>query len=348
MKNCRKKVIRIAAVSAIITGAVAIGLSIPAKAPAETALKPLYKGTVYSAGRGGHMVFTNITIDPNRDMISGSTVGRLPMPNNEQADAIQMSKDEKYLFYPTWDQSMMYTIDIQDKTHPKVAAENKIFDGPTKHCGSQIAADGSMYMSSMALGDVHKFDVTDPLKPKLMDRNYKSTYLCNVQTVGDGSKIITTDMKDHNLYLYDTKSGERLKTLKPGGDEFLHRGQLSPDGKTLYQASTGSLGDGVHNGRVYAIDTKSLEVKDTFILGANYDAHDATTTPDGKYLIVAARRTPQPEFKDSEYIVVNLETKKPIGSISMCAGCHNANEVSPAITKGREVFICGIQIAWNK
>jgi len=163
MNNCRKKsVIRIAAVSAVIAGAVGIGLTMPAKAPAEPALKPLYTGTVYSAGRGGHMVFTTITIDPNRDMISGSTVGRLPMPNNEQADAIQMSKDEKYLFYPTWDQSIMYTIDIQDRNHPKVAAENKVFDGPTKHCGSQIAADGSMYMSSMALGDVHKFRFPDP------------------------------------------------------------------------------------------------------------------------------------------------------------------------------------------
>jgi hypothetical protein len=53
-------------------------------------------------------------------------------------------------------------------------------------------------------------------------------------------------------------------------------------------------------------------------------------------------------MKDSEYIVVNMKTKKPIGSISMCKGCHNAMGVDPEVKKEREVFICGIQIAWEK
>ncbi|MBW6521685.1 MAG: WD40 repeat domain-containing protein [Desulfoarculaceae bacterium] len=321
-------------------------LFMPEKAPAADPLKPLYKGTFYSATRGGHMVFTDITIDPNRDMVSGSIAGRLEIPNNESADAIQMSQDKKYIFYPTWDESMLYTIDIQDRKNPKVLAETKIFPEATKHCGSQIGADGKMYLSSMALGDVHTVDVSDPLEPKLMDRGYKTTYLCNVQSL-TGDRILTTDMKDHKLYLYDTKTAKQLKELKPGGDEFLHRGQLSPDGKTLYQSSTGSLGDGVHSGRIYEVDTDTLKVKDTIVVGANYDMHDAITTPDGKYLIAAARRTPQPQFMDSEYVVVNLETKKTIGTVSMCAGCHNANKVVPELAKGREVFICGIQVAWE-
>lgn len=310
--------------------------------------KPVYKGTFYSATRGGHMVFSKITIDTERDMISGATVGRLPMPNNEQADAIQMSDDNKYIFYPTWDESMLYTIDIQDRLNPKVVAETEIFDEATRHCGSDIGPDGKLYFSSMAQGDVHKIDISDPLKPKLMDRNYKSTYLCNVKVPSNGDKVVTTDMKEHKLYLWDAKSGNKLKELKPGGDEFLHRGHFSQDGKTIYQSSTGSLGSGVHNGRVYAVDVDSLKVKDTYVLGLNYDAHDATTTPDGKYMIVAARRTPAKEYKDSEYVVINMETKKPIGSVSMCAGCHGANGVDPEVANGREVFICGIQVAWEK
>jgi len=347
-----KKVSKRAAISlmagvgvAIVAGGVF--LSAPEQVTAADA-KPVYKGTFYSAGRGGHMVFTKITIDSERDMISGATVGRLPMPNNEQADALQMSTDKKYIFYPTWDQSMLYTIDIQDRLKPKVVAETKIFGDPTRHCGTDIGPDGNLYFSSMAQGDVHKVDISDPLKPKLMDRNYKSTYLCNVKVVDNGNKVITTDMKEHKLFLYNSKTGERLKELKPGGDEFLHRGHFSPDKKTIYQASTGSLGSGVHNGRVYAVDVDSLKVKDTYVLGLTYDAHDATTTPDGKYMIVAARRTPAKEFKDSEYVVINMATKKPIGSISMCAGCHGASGVDPEVSKEREVFICGIQVAWEK
>ncbi|MDT8335600.1 MAG: hypothetical protein RQ753_07870 [Desulfurivibrionaceae bacterium] len=334
----------------LFLGALVVGgflLSTPEKVAAESA-KSNYKGTFYSATRGGHMVFTKITIDAERDMVSGATVGRLPMPNNEQADAIQMSTDNKYIYYPTWDESMLYTIDIQDRLNPKVVAETEIFDEATRHCGSDIGSDGKLYFSSMAQGDVHKIDISNPLKPKLMDRAYKSTYLCNVKVQGKGDKVVTTDMKEHKLYLWDAKSGKKLKELKPGGDEFLHRGHFSPDGKTIYQSSTGSLGSGVHSGRVYAVDVDTMKVKDTYVLGLNYDAHDAATTPDGKYMIVAARRTPAKEFKDSEYVVINMATKKPIGSVSMCAGCHGASGVDPEVTKGREVFICGIQVAWDK
>lgn len=348
----KKKTTRKIAVSlvTVLGGALIAGgafLSNPQEVTADS-VKPLYKGTFYSAGRGGHMVFTTLTIDPNREMVSGATVGRLPMPNNEQADAIQMSTDNKYIFYPTWDQSMLYTIDIQNRLNPKVVAETKIFDEATRHCGSQIGPDGKLYFSSMAQGDIHKLDISNPLKPKLMDRNYKSTYLCNVKVPAGGDTVITTDMKEHKMYAWDVKTGKKINELKPGGDEFLHRGAFSPDGKTIYQSSTGSLGSGVHSGRVYAVDTKTLKVKETYVIGANYDAHDTTTTPDGKYLIVAARRTPPKEFKDSEYVVINLETKKTIGTVSMCAGCHGASGVDPAISKGREVFICGIQVAWDK
>ena len=331
--------------AAITVGAV---VSLPKNLPAADGLKPLYKGTFYSAGRGGHMVFTNLTIDPNREMVSGATVGRLPMPNNEQADAIQMSADNKYIFYPTWDQSMLYTIDIQNRLNPKVVAETKFSADATRYCGSQIGPDGKLYFSSMGQGDIQKFDISNPLKPKLMDRNYKATYLCNVKVPADGNTVITTDMKDHKMYTYDVKTGKKLNELKPGGDEFLHRGEFSPDGKTIYQSSTGSLGSGVHSGRVYAVDAKTLKVKETYVIGANYDAHDAIATPDNKYLIVAARRTPAKEFKDSEYVVINLETKKTIGTISMCAGCHGASGVNPAVSKDREVFVCGIQVAWDK
>jgi outer membrane protein assembly factor BamB len=349
MKNnkARKAATPLLTVLGVALLAGGVFLAAPDQAPAEST-KSLYKGTFYSASRGGHMVITKITIDPNRDMVSGATVGRLPMPNNEQADALQMSTDNKYIFYPTWDESMLYTIDIQDRLNPKVVAETKIFDDATRHCGSDIGPDGKLYFSSMAEADVHKIDISNPLKPKLMDRNYKATYLCNVKVVGNGDKIVTTDMKEHKLFLYDTKSGKKLKELKPGGDEFLHRGHFSPDGKTIYQSSTGSLGSGVHNGRVYAVDAETLKLKDTYVLGANYDAHDATTTPDGKYMIVAARRTPAKEYKDSEYVVINMATKKPIGTVSMCAGCHGASGVDPEVANGREVFVCGLQVAWDK
>jgi hypothetical protein len=45
---------------------------------------------------------------------------------------------------------------------------------------------------------------------------------------------------------------------------------------------------------------------------------------------------------------MNMKTRKPIGSVSLCKGCHQAMNIDPAVTTGREVFLCGIQIAWEK
>jgi DNA-binding beta-propeller fold protein YncE len=349
MESLRGKGLKTLAIVMSLTLLVVAGYFIftPAKLTAESQ-KPLYKGTVYSATRGGHLVFTTITIDPNREMISGSVAGRMPIPNNEQADAIEMSPDHKYIYYPTWDQSMLYVIDITKKTDPKVVAEKKIFDKPTKHCGSHWGPDGKLYFSSMALGDIHKFDVSNPLDPKLMDRLYKTTYLCGVQVLDNGKYVWTSDMKDHKIYVYEAATGKRIKEIETGRKEFLHRARLSPDGKLLYQASTGAVAGQPADGRFYIVDTKAMKVKDTVVFGEDYDVHDVATTPDGKYAIAAARRVPPKEYKDSEYIVVNLQTKKVLGSISMCKSCHAGMGVDPEAKSGREVFICGIQIAWEK
>lgn len=184
---------------------------------------------------------------------------------------------------------MLYTIDISDKKNPKVVSEKKVFDKPTRYCGSVIGPDGRRYFSSMSNGDISKFDVSDPKDAKLMD-----------------------------------------------------------SGKILYQSSTGAVAGEPANGRFYIIDTKKMKVTDTVVLGATYDVHDVATTPDGGYAIVAARKVPPNEMKDSEYVVYNMKTKKAIGSVSLCKGCHKAMGVDPEAKKEREVFVCGIQIAWDK
>lgn len=348
MKVLREKSFKAVAVVLSVTLLAVAGYFIFTPAVIEAQGKqPVYKGTVYSATRGGHMVFTTITIDPNTDMVSGSVAGRLPIPNNEQADALEMTADMNTIYYPTWDTSMLYTIDISDKKNPKVVAEKKVFDKPTRYCGSVIGPDGKLYLSSMKEGDIHKFDISNPKDAKLMDRLYKTTYLCGVQVLENGKYVWTSDMKDHKLYVYDAKTGEKVKDILPGGKEFLHRSRLSPDGKTLYQSSTGTTTPEA-DGRFYTIDTKSMKVTDTFVLGPSYDVHDVATTPDGKYAIVAARRVPTKEYKDSEYIVVNLNKKKVIGSVSMCKSCHNSMGVDPKAEGERQVFICGVQIAWDK
>lgn len=337
----------VALVVLMVVGIAFYFLFTPAKSTAESQNK-IYKGTVYSATRGGHMVFTTITIDSRREMISGSVAGRLPLPNNEQADALEMSPDQKYIYYPTWDSSTLYIIDISDKTNPKVVGEKKVFDKPTRFCGSHYGPDGRLYLSSMALGDVHVFDVKNPIDPKLMDRLYKTTYLCGVQVLENGKYIWTSDMKDHKIYVYEAATGKRIKEIGTGRKEFLHRARLSPDGKLLYQSSTGAVAGQPADGRFYVVDTKKMKIIDTVVFGEDYDVHDVATTPDGKYAIAAVRRVPADEYKDSEYIVVNMQTKKVLGSISMCKSCHNAYGVNPKASKGREVFICGIQIAWEK
>lgn len=315
----------------------------PASSTAQGSGK-IYKGTLYSATRGGHMVFTTITIDSNRDMISGTVAGRLPLPNNNGADAIEMTPDQKIIYYPTWD-STLYTIDISGK-EPKIIGEKKWFDKETKTCGSHYGPDGKLYLSSMALGDIHKLDVSDPKNPKLMDRLYKTTYLCGVQVLENGKYVWTSDMKDSALYVYDAKTHDLVKKIEIG-NEFIHRARLSPDGKRLYQSSTGSKTP-VADGKFYVIDTKKMAVIDKVVLGSTYDIHDVMLTPDEKYAIAVVRRVPAKEYKDSEYVVVNMEKKRVIGSISMCKSCHAAMGIDPEVKPGREVFICGGQIAWQK
>jgi len=229
-----------------------------------------------------------------------------------------------------------------------VVTEKKIFDKPTRHCGSHWGPDGKLYFASMSQGDVHVFDVKNPLDPKLMDRLYKSTYLCSVQVLESGKYVWTTDMKDHKIYVYDAKTGNRIEAIDTGRKEFLHRARLSPDGKLLYQSSTDAVAGQPADGRFYIVDTKAMKVKDTAVFGEDYDVHDVATTPDGKYAIAAARRVPPKDYKDSEYVVVNLQTKKVLGSISMCKSCHSAMGIDPEVKSGREVFLCGIQIAWEK
>jgi len=339
----------------IITIGLALSLSViaglffltPTELTAQDA-KPLYKGTVYSATRGGHMVYSTLTIDPNKDLITSYVIGYLNVPTKQSADAIEMTADQKTIFYPTWDDSVLYTIDISDKRKPKIIAEKKVFDGPTRYCGSTIGPDGRLYFSSMALGDVHKLDISDPKNAKVMDRAFETTYLCGVKLTENGKYVWTTDMKDSKVYVYDAKTGKKVKDIKPGGAEFLHRSTLSPDGKILYQSSTGAVGGEPSNGKLYLIDTAKMKVTDTIVFGATYDVHDVATTPDGDYAIVAMRKTPPKEAKDSEYVVMNMKTRKPIGSVSLCKGCHQAMNIDPAVTTGREVYLCGIQVAWEK
>jgi DNA-binding beta-propeller fold protein YncE len=348
MRVLRGRRFRIATIALAVLFILAAGylFTMPTDTVAQTK-KPLYKGTFYSATRGGHMVFTDITIDPNTDMVTGSVTGRLPIPNNEQADALEMSPDQKYIYYPTWDSSMLYTIDITDRKNPKVVAEKKIHDKATRHCGSYIGPDGKLYLSSMKQGDIHKVDISNPIDPKLMDTIYKHTYLCGVQMNETQKDIWVTDMKEHKVYIYDAKTSKLVKEIQPGGKEFLHRSRFSPDGKLFYQSSTGTTTPEA-DGKVYIIDTKKKKVIDTIMLGETYDAHDTALTPDGKYAIIAVRRVPAKEFKDSEYVVVNLETKRKIGSVSTCKSCHNSLGIDPSAEGERQVFICGVQAAWQK
>lgn len=342
MKGLQRKKLRTAAVAAAFTLMAGLG-GLALQDEAEAAGK-IYEGTLYSATRGGHMVFTTITIDGGRDMVSGTIAGRLELPNNNGADAIELSPDQKTIYYPTWD-STLYTIDISGAA-PKIIGEKKWMAEETKSCGSHFGPDGKLYVTSMSFGDIHKLDVSDPKNPKLMDRQYKTTYLCGVQVTANGNEVWTTDMKDSAIYVYDAKS-HKLQNKIDIGDEFLHRSRWSPNGKRLYQASTGSKTPDA-NGNFRIVDAASKKITDKIVLGPNYDIHDVMLTPDEKYAIAVVRRVPAKEYKDSEYVVVNLETKKTIGVISMCKSCHTALGVDPEIKPGREVFICGGQVAWKK
>ncbi len=292
------------------------------------------QGVVYIQGHGGHIAVLDL-----------KTGGVARYNHEKPSDALTLSEDGKTLYAFSLD-GHAKQIDIKSGKQTEWTKLGK------KHCGSNIAPDGNVWVSDMKDGHVY---IYNPKTKKLVDSFPVSKSICGISFSKDGKKAYVSDMPGGFINIVDVKTKKVTgKTERIGN--YIHRHRLSPDGKEIWQSDGNELKGGKAYGVGYAdaggapgevviIDAKSGKKKDSIIIGGN--VHDVEFTPDGKYALVASRQIP--EHDDSAIVVVDTKTKRVVKMYSACKKCHGAIGVEIDEEKdGGRPFLCAIQLNWNE
>ena len=318
------------AVTVVALAAFGVGM---ASAEAPHIAGPQLSGIAYIQGHGGHVAVLNLAT---------GDVARYS--HGKASDAITVSKDGKTLYNFSLDG---YVKEINTVTGKQT--EWKKFG--QKHCGSNFAPDGTIWVSDMKDGHVY---VYDPKSKKLVDSFPVGKSICGINFSKDGKYAYVSDMPGGFLAVVDVKTKKVVSKIK-GVGSFIHRAAITPDGKELWQSDGSELVGGKPAGVGYTtgaavpgavtiIDLKSGKVTDQIVTGGN--PHDVIFTPDGKYALVSARQLP--ERTDSAILVVDTKTKRVVKMYSVCKKCHGAAGVEIEDDKdGGRPFLCAVDIDWN-
>ncbi len=292
------------------------------------------KGVAYIQGHGGHIAVL--------DLATGDVARYV---HEKPSDALTLSKDGKTLYVFSLDG---HSREINVKTGEMTEWQRL----GKKHCGSNIAPDGTVWVSDMKDGHVY---VYDPRTKKLVDSFPVSKSICGISFSKDGKTAYISDMPGAFISMVDVKKKKVIgKTERIGN--YIHRNRLSPDGKEIWQSDgnelkggkaygVGYADSGGASGEVRIIDARSGKLKDSIVIGGN--VHDVEFTPDGKYALVASRQLP--ERDDSAIVVVNTRTKRVEKIYSACKKCHGAIQVEiPEDKDGGRPFLCAIQTNWKQ
>ncbi|HDY71966.1 MAG TPA: hypothetical protein ENH50_09915 [Nitrospirae bacterium] len=291
------------------------------------------KGFAYVQGHGGHVAVVDLATGEVRRIVEGKA-----------SDALTLSKDGKTLY--------AFSLDGYAKEINLVTGKQTNWVRLGKqHCGSNIAPDGTIWVSDMTDGHVY---VYDPKTHKLADSFPVSKSICGITFSKDGKTAYIADMPGGFINIVDVRT-KKVKGKITGVGNFIHRGRLNPAGTEIWESEGNELKGGKpygvgyaeaggHPGGVVIVDVKTGKVKDFVITGGN--VHDIDFTPDGKYALAAVRQVPEQD--DSGIVVINTKTKRVVKVYSACKKCHGAIglEVSEKVDNGRP-FLCGIQVDWK-
>ncbi len=292
------------------------------------------KGVAYIQTHGGHVALV--------DLVTGK-VARIP--HGKDSDALTLSKDGKTLYVFSLD-GYAKEIDLETGKQTDWIKLGK------KHCGSNIAPDGTVWVSDMADGHVY---VYDPKTHKLLDSFPVSKSICGITFSKDGKKAYISDMPGGFISIVDVKTKKVIGKIEGVGN-FIHRARLNPQGTEIWQSEGNELKGGKPYGVGYAeaggapggvvvVDAKTGKVKDFIITGGN--PHDVDFTPDGRFALAAVRQVPEQD--DSGIVVIDTKTKRVVKVYSACKKCHGAlGVVIPEEKDGGRPFLCGIDIDWNR
>jgi tricorn protease-like protein len=305
------------------------------KATATTdKMGPDLKGIAYMQTHGGHVTMV--------DLATGE-VARIV--HEKPADALTLSADKKTLY--------VFSLDGHAKEiNLESGNQTEWMKLGNKHCGSNIAPDGSVWVSDMKDGKIY---IYDPKSKKLADSFPVSKSICGVFFSKDGKTAYASDMPGGFISIIDVAKRKVTGKIEGVGN-FLHRARVHPNGKEIWQAEGNELKGGKPYGVGYAeaggapggitiVDAKSGKIKDFIITGGN--VHDVDFTPDGKYAIAGSRQVP--ERDDSALIVIDTKTKRVVKMYSACKKCHGAMgyEIPEEKDKGRP-FLCAVEVDWTR
>ncbi len=294
---------------------------------------PNLKGIAYIQGHGGHIAVVNLATGDVKRIVHG-----------KPSDALTLSADGKKIYAFSLDG---YAKEI-DLTTGKQTEWVKL---GKKHCGSNIAPDGTVWVSDMADGHVY---VYDPKTHKLADSFPVAKSICGISFSPDGKTAYVSDMPGGFIAVVDVKTKKVVSKIEGVGN-FIHRARLRPGTNELWQSEGNELKGGKPYGVGYAeaggapggvsiVDTKTGKVKDFVVTGGN--VHDVDFTPDGKYALAAVRQVPEQD--DSGIVVIDADTKRVVKVYSACKKCHGAIGLEvPKDKDGGRPFLCAIQVNWK-
>lgn len=300
----------------------------------QTASALELSGIAYIQGHGGHVAVV--------DLATGA-VGKYQ--HDKPSDAVTLSKDGKTLYNFSLD-GFSKEIDVDSGKQTEWVKFGQ------KHCGSNYAPDGTIWVSDMKDGKIY---IYDPATKKLVDSFEVGKSTCGVNFSKDGKFCYVSDMPGGYVAVVDVATKKVVSKINGVGN-FIHRAEVTKDGKELWQSEGTELSAGQPVGVGYAtaggtmggisiIDLSTGKVKDFIITGGN--PHDVTFTPDGKYAIAAVRQVP--ERDDSALMVINTETKRIVKVYSACKSCHGVEDVEiPEDKDGGRPFLCGVDVDWNR
>jgi len=322
-------------VSLIAFGAVAAfaGEAMSSGKGASYDFGPKLSGLAYIQGHGGHVAVVNLATGDVKRIVHG-----------KPSDAVTISKDGKMMY--------VFSLDGYAKEVNLVTGKQSEWTKlGYKHCGSNIAPDGTIWVSDMKDGKVY---IYDPRKHKLADIIPVSKSICGITFSKDGKKAYVSDMPGGFVSIIDVKKKKVIGKIEGVGN-FIHRARLHPNGRELWQSEGNELKAGKPYGVGYAeaggapggiaiVDVKSGKVKDFIITGGN--PHDVDFTPDGRYALAAVRQVP--ERDDSAIVVIDTKTKRIVKVYSACKKCHGAIGLEiPEDKDGGRAFLCAIDVNWK-
>jgi len=313
-----------------------------------------FNGIAYIAGHGGHIAKIDLrTMKSPSDImkdriviteagsemegvIAGMTIEEIKKGGGIHGSALTKLKGEKVLVVGTLSgDAYIYHLNTGKKEGP--------FKVGKKFCDAVLGPDGNIYFEDMADGHVYVWDYKTL---KTVDKMPVGAAICGVAWTHDNKKAYFSDMPAGKVYVYDWKTKKKIKEISDPEMTFIHQIQLSPDGKELWVSAPNEfdpgLKPGTHKSQIIIIDTKTDTVKERIVLPDDIRPHDFEFTPDGKYVLTAARTYKN----DSLLVVINAKTRKIEKKISACYSCHSKYGVEVTLDQGSPL-LCGIEVDWH-